>query len=184
MTQPNPRARFTVADYMATPEGTRYQLLDGELILAPAPTTRHQRLLIRIFLALERVVGVDTLGEVFLAPTDVVLSDTDVAQPDILFVSNARSSIITEANLQGAPDLVVEILFPGTAQHDRGYKVALYGRHGVREYWLVDPVAETVEVLNEGRQGLALTATYSRGQALASQTLTGLEIDLEAVFAE
>ena len=183
MTQPKPGTRFTVADYMATPEGARYQLLDGELILAAAPNTRHQRISIRILVALQRFVAADELGEVFYAPTDVVLSDTDVAQPDILFVSNARSGIITEANLQGAPDLVVEILSPGTARHDRGYKVALYGRHGVRECWLVDPEAETVEVLTQDDQDLRLTATFARGEILPSLTLTGLEIELEAVFA-
>lgn len=83
-----------------------------------------------------------------------MLSNHDVAQPYIQFVSNSRSSIVTEANIQGAPDLVVEILSPGTATYDRGYKQGLYSRHGVREYWLVDPYADTVEVLAEGPQAL------------------------------
>ena len=117
-----------------------------------------------------------------MAPYDVVLSNHDVAQPDILFVSNSRSSIVTEANIQGAPDLVVEILSPGTATYDRGYKQALYSRHGVREYWLVDPDAETVEVLAEGEQALRLYATHRRGESLTSPLFAGLAIDLEQVF--
>ena len=111
-----------------------------------------------------------------------MLSNHDVAQPDILFVSNARSGIITEPNIQGALDLVVEILSPGTAGHDRGYKQSLYSSHGVREYWLVDPEAETVEVLAEGAQAFMIHATHRRGESLSSPLLPGLAIDLEQVF--
>lgn len=182
MAQPKSRIKFTVNDYMTTPPDKRYQLLDGELILAPAPTTRHQRILINLLQALDAFVRANGVGEVFLSPCDVVLSSYDVVQPDLLFVSHARSSIVTEANLQGAPDLVVEVLSPGTAQYDRGYKRALYGRHGVREYWLVDPEAQRVEILVGGAEGLAPAATYQRGQALVSPLLAGLTIELEQLF--
>ncbi|MSQ06726.1 MAG: Uma2 family endonuclease [Dehalococcoidia bacterium] len=117
-----------------------------------------------------------------LPPCDVVLSNHDVFEPDLLFVSNARSNIVTSANLQGAPDLVVEILSPGTARYDRGYKQALYSRQGVREYWLVDPDAATVEVLIESAQGLTLAATYTREDVLSSPLLAGLAIELMPVF--
>ena len=120
----------------------------------------------------------------FLAPYDVVLSDYDVAQPDMLFVSNDRSAIVTERNIQGAPDLVVEVLSPGTPRYDRGYKQVLYSRHGVREYWLVDPDAGTVEVLAESGRELAPLATYRRGRTLTSPLLEGLSIDLEQVFRQ
>ena len=184
MVQPKPWLKFTVKDYMSTPNDKRYQLLDGEMIVAPSPVTRHQSVLFRLCRAMHDFVSAGKLGEVFVAPFDLVLSNHDVAQPDILFVSNARSAIITEANIQGAPDLVVEILSPGTAAYDRGYKQALYGRHGVREYWLVDPDAETVEVLSLGEQGLERFATYSGGQTLESRLLEGLSIELDAVFQE
>ena len=182
MVRPKPSIKFTVKDYMSTPNEKRYQLLDGEMILAPSPNTRHQRIFRRLSKALADFVETNRVGEVFSAPYDVVLSDHDVAQPDILFVSNSRSSIVTEANIQGAPDLVVEILSPGTATYDRGYKQALYSRHGVREYWLVDPEAETVEVLAEGAQALLLHTTHRRGENLTSPLLAGLAIDLEQVF--
>ena len=112
MTQPKPRIKFTVADYMTTPEDKRYQLLDGDLILAPSPTTRHQRILLRLSRFLDEFVTSNELGEVFLAPYDVIFANEDVAQPDLLFVSNARADIVTASNIQGAPDLVVEILSP------------------------------------------------------------------------
>ena len=177
-----PRIKFTVSDYMTTPDDKRCQLLDGELIVAPSPTTRHQTILARLSQALHGWVNSSQAGEVWFAPLDVVLSNHDVAQPDILFVSNNRSAIITAANIQGAPDLVVEILSPATAQYDRGYKRTLYGRHGVREYWLVDPDAETIEVLTESAEGLVLEATHNRGDTLISPLLRGLAIELEQIF--
>ena len=177
-----PRIKFTLNDYLTTPDDKRCQLLDGELIVAPSPTSRHQAIVGQLFIALNQFVAEKDLGRTWIAPLDVVLSEYDVAQPDILFVSNDRSSIITEPNIQGAPDLVVEILSPATAQYDRGYKRTLYGRHGVREYWLVDPDAETVEVLIETAEELALGATYRRGDTLTSPMLDGLAITLEQIF--
>jgi Uma2 family endonuclease len=180
MTQP--RIKFTVDDYMTAPPEKRYELLDGELILAPSPTTRHQRTLFRLAQAVNEFVVAHNLGEVFVAPYDVVLSNHDVAQPDVIFVSNQRSGIIAEANIQGAPDLVIEVLSRGTARYDRGYKRTLYGRFGVREYWMVDPEAETAEVLAASDQGLVSHATYQRSDTLTSPLLNGLALDLEHIF--
>ena len=184
MVQPKPRLKFTVKDYMSTPNDKRYQLLDGEMIVMPSPTSRHQTIVMNIAFVLHQFVSEGSLGRVWFAPLDVVLSNHDVAQPDILFVSNSRSAIITEANVQGAPDLLVEILSPGTAEYDRGYKQALYGSHGVREYWLVDPDAETVEVLTLGDQGLAPLATYRRGGMIDSPLLDGLALEMDLVFSQ
>lgn len=178
-----PRIKFTVDDYMTTPEDKRYQLLDGELVLAPAPSDKHQAILGELFVNLHQFVVQSNLGVVRIAPYDVVLSNYDVVQPDILFLFNERVRLITEANIQGAPDLVVEILSPATEQYDRGYKRTLYSRHGVQEYWIVDPSAETVEVLTETDQGLTPTATYSRNEALVSPLLSGLSIDLDQIFS-
>ena len=184
MVRPKPWLKFSVKEYMTTPEDKRYQLLDGEMILAPSPTTRHQTIIMQLALVLQRFASEHNLGRTWVAPLDVVLSNYDVAQPDILFVSNERAGIVTEANIQGGPDLVVEILSPATAGYDKGYKQLLYGRHGVREYWIVDPDAETVEVLTEGDGGLVRRATYGRRQTLRSPLLDGLFIDLEPVFGQ
>jgi Uma2 family endonuclease len=189
MAQPKPRLKFTVNDYMSAPPGKRYQLLDGEMILmeggadlAPAPSDKHQSIVVELLAALHRFITENSLGQIRVSPYDVVLSDNDVVQPDLLFVSRERAGIITRANVQGAPDLVVEVLSPGTAQYDRGYKRTLYGRHGVREYWLVDPEAETIEVLTRTGRGLGLRATYHRGETLTSPLLAGLTLDLDQIF--
>jgi Uma2 family endonuclease len=182
MAQPKPRLKFTVNDYMSAPPGKRYQLLDGEMILmeggadlAPAPSDKHQSIVVELLAALHRFITENSLGQIRVSPYDVV-------QPDLLFVSRERAGIITRANVQGAPDLVVEVLSPGTAQYDRGYKRTLYGRHGVREYWLVDPEAETIEVLTRTGRGLGLRATYHRGETLTSPLLAGLTLDLDQIF--
>ena len=110
MVRPNPRVRFTVDDYMSTPEGTRYQLLDGEMILAPSPTGRHQKILLELSIVLHPFITGRALGDLWTSPFDVVFEGQDVAQPDILFVSNERADIVTPENVQGAPDLCVERL--------------------------------------------------------------------------
>ena len=118
-----PKIKFTVDDYMTTPDDKRFQLLDGELILAPSPTSKHQAISLALSSALHQFVRQNGLGIVRYAPLDVFLSEYDVVQPDLLFVSNDRSDIVTEANIQGAPDLVVEILSPGVSplrEHHRG----------------------------------------------------------------
>jgi Uma2 family endonuclease len=184
MVRPKPWIKYTVKDYMSAPDDKRYQLLDGEMILAPSPTTNHQRIILGLARILDEFVTLNQRGEVFISPYDVVLSDHDVAQPDLLFVSNARSAIITEANIQGGPDLVVEILSPSSEQYDRGYKQALYGRHGVREYWIVDPASQTVDVLCESEQGLLTAATYGATDTLVSTLLEGLSIDRRQVLRE
>ncbi len=174
--------RYTVADYMALPDDQRYELLDGELILAPSPTSRHQFIQIYLAHVLFQFVEERGLGWVVGAPLDVVMSDRNVAQPDLLFVSHRRASIVTRPNIQGAPDLAVEILSPSTARRDRGQKLDIYARYGVAEYWIVDPETETVEIHVLRGDTLDLQATYRRGQTLESPILPGLTIELEQIF--
>ena len=182
MATQRPKIKFTYIDYKNTPEDKRYELLDGELAVVPSPRTDHQRTLRKLGVRLEAFVEERGLGEIFFAPFDVVLSDTDVVQPDILFVSNERAGIVTEDNVQGAPDLVVEILSPSTAERDRTFKRSLYAQHGVREFWIVDTNAGRVEILTLGEQGFTLTATYNRDGELTSPVLEGLRIKLNEVF--
>ena len=121
-------------------------------------------------------------GKVFFSPFDVVLSDSDVVQPDLLFISNARSHIVTDDNVQGAPDLVVEALSLSTSGHDWTTKRELYGRHGVREYWIVDTDERTVTSLlpREGR--LEVAQRYREGDELTSSVLAGFSIRVADVF--
>ena len=179
----NPRIKYTVADYLTTPDDKRYQLLDGELILAPSPTDRHQAIMGTLFFLLyQHNLGTGS-GHVRMAPLDVHLSEYDLTQLDILFVSIDRASIITAANIQGAPDLVVEIPSPSTERFDRGYKRTMYARNGVREYWLVDPAGETVEVMTAAEEGFVTESIYQRDRILVSPLLPGLSIELNRIFS-
>ena len=180
-----PAVKLTYEDYCAAPADERYELLDGELIMVPAPNTKHQQVQFRLIQSLGRFILDHKLGEMLCAPYDVLLSDNDVVQPDMLFIAREREHLlITKRNTQGAPDLAVEILSPGTAHKDRGYKKTIYGRHGVTEYWIVDPVAETVEIHRRQGERLVLTRTFGRNETLRSELFPGLEIDLDDVFPD
>ena len=183
MLSPNPAVKFTYEDYRHTPEDQRYELLDGELIMAPAPNLGHQRIDAKLGWRLAQFVEERDLGEVFSAPCDVVLSNTDVVQPDLLFVSNERAHLLLGGdNVLGAPDLVVEILSPSTAGRDRTLKRSLYAKHGVKEYWLVDPDARTVTVLRLEERAFEVESIYGEGQTMASPSLVGFTADLNEIF--
>ena len=176
------KPKLAYEDYARLPDDERCELIDGELITMPSPKEIHQRLLLLLgakwlWFALER-----GLGSVYIAPFDVILSEFDVVQPDLLFVSNARSGIITEDNVRGAPDLVVEILSPSTADYDRITKRELYERYGVPEYWLVDPYAKTITILRLGADGYNVHAVYGEGDTLSSPTLAGFSLNLSELF--
>ena len=131
--------KATIADYQQLPEGARYQLIDGEIIDVPSPTARHQKIAMRISAKLFFHAEKNSLGTVLFAPMDVYLNDENAVQPDILFVSKANEAIIRENGIYGAPDLIVEILSPSTSYYDTKRKFRLYEKHGVQEYWLIDP---------------------------------------------
>ncbi len=119
----------------------------------------------------------------YVAPCDVVLSDNDVVQPDVLFISRAHGHRITEKNVQGAPDLVTEILSPSTAEKDLGRKYELYGSGGVLEYWIVDPAAGTVAIHRQGDGRLELAGRFGRRERLTTTLLDGLELEVDDIFA-
>ena len=182
MAIPNPTVKFTYEDYLNAPEDKRYELLDGELVPIPTPGERHQSISILLGSKLVQFAYENSLGRVYHAPFDVVLSDVDVVQPDLLFVSNERSHIITPANIQGAPDLVVEILSPSTAERDRTFKRTLYANHGVNEYWMVDPTAKDITVLLLGERGYEVVDSYGEGATLTSPTLQGFTLNIGDLF--
>ena len=184
MASTQPVVKFTYEDYLATPSDERYELLDGDLIMVPAPNLKHQKVQRRLGQRLSQFIEEHDLGEFFYAPCDVFLSDSNVVQPDLLFVSREREHLLSDGEkVRGAPDLVVEILSPSTADKDRGSKRELYGRHGVAEYWLVDPIAETVSIHRQRGGVLAAADTFRRGQTLRSPLLAGLELRLNDVFS-
>ena len=182
MAIPNPLIKFTYDDYLNTPEDKRYELLDGELVALSSPEEFHQRVSILLGAKLVQFAVENRLGRVYHAPFDVVLSDLDVVQPDLIFVSNERADIITPANIQGAPDLVVEILSPSTAARDKTFKRSLYARHGITEYWMVDLTEKTIIVLRLGERGFEVVNTYGEGETLTSPTFQGFTLSLNDIF--
>ena len=176
------RSKFTYEDYRNTLDDVRYELHDGELIMVPAPNMAHQGISTILLRLIDTLVHLKKLGKVFHAPTDIVFSDTEVVQPDLIFVSNERSHILTENNIRGAPDLIIEILSPSTAGRDRTFKRTLYERHGVKEYWMVDPSARNITVLLPGESGYEPTGIYGEGQTLTSPALPGFSLNLDDIF--
>ena len=172
---------FTYADYLTWPDDERWELIDGEAYnMTPAPTFKHQKIVFN-FASLLRNALKGNPCVAGIAPTDVVLSEYDVVQPDVFVVCDEKK--ITEANIQGAPDLIVEVLSPATALKDKREKKALYEKYGVKEYIIVDPAAQYVErfLLEEG--GL-----YGKGgifgpkEVLPLVSLKEIEIPLWEIF--
>ncbi|MFY9271109.1 MAG: Uma2 family endonuclease [Candidatus Manganitrophaceae bacterium] len=179
------KVKFTYEDYLLFPDdGKRHELIDGEHFMTPAPSTKHQRILGSLHLAFGNFLKQHKLGEVFVAPYDVVLSDLDVVEPDLLFVSSSRSSIVTEKNIQGAPDLVIEIFSESTRKTDEIIKRKLYEQHGVPEYWIVDPELQMVKIYRTTDQGYTRTAELNReaNDTLATPLLPGFQISLSEIF--
>ncbi len=183
MTAVNSRIKFTFDDYCLMPEEQRYELIEGDFYMVPSLSVIHQRVSANIGALLRDYVQNNNCGEIFHAPLDVVLSSFDVVQPDIFYISRERSDIITDDNIQGPPDLVVEILSPATAEKDRTIKKKLYARSGVGELWLVNPGAQAVEVFQLKHDlDKPLLITRSEKRFLTSSLLPGLEINLDDVF--
>ena len=175
----------TYQDYLDIPGDDRYELINGEFILVSAPNTAHQWASLRFSLSVGGFVLSEGLGQVFAAPFEVVLTDPEginIIQPDIIFVSREREHIITPANIQGAPDLLIEILSPSTGRRDRTTKRDLYARRGVREYWIADPEAQTVVVmlLKDGK--FETVGEYGIEDTLTSPTLEGFSVRLDSIF--
>ena len=147
-------AKLTYADYELFPDDDlRHEIIDGEHYVTASPITRHQRISRDLLYLIQSHLNTHPIGEVFGAPFDVVLSFTDVVVPDLIYLSKRRAHLLTVKNLQGAPDLVVEILSPSTRPRDEQLKRDLYERVGVAEYWLVDPDGDFLTIYRRGAAG-------------------------------
>ena len=155
------RVILTYKDYEALPnDGRRYEIHEGELAVTPAPSPRHQEISANLFDALRTHIKSRSLGKVLYAPIDVILSDTNIVQPDLVYLEARRLSSISSRGIEGPPTLIVEILSPSTTQVDRTTKLQLYARYAVPYYWIVDPDAHAIEayVLREGGYHLSVSA--------------------------
>jgi len=172
---------------MALPDdGKRYELIEGELVLNPAPASRHQIIHARIFGELYVYFKAHPTGRVFSTPFDVVLSDDIVLEPDVLIVLNEHASIIGAENVQGSPDIAVEILSPRTRRRDAIVKRRLYEHYGVNEYWIVDPETELVRIYRRSGTAFApaIEIDTDAGGAITSPLLPEFSLDVRDVFAE
>lgn len=178
--------KLTYEDHRLFPEdGQRHELIDGEHVVTPAPTPKHQFVLSNLHLALGRNVLDQNLGRIAWSPFDIVLTDVDVVQPDLFFLSHERMDLLRENRLDGMPDLVVEALSDSTRKRDEVLKRHLYERHGALEYWVIDPELETVKVYRrekEGGFGDKTELSREAGDRLTSPLLQGFEMPLEALF--
>ena len=184
--RPTATPKLTYQEFLSFPDdGRRHELIDGDHYVTPSPAERHQRVSVRLTVALAGYLDAAATGRVYHAPFDVVLSNHDVVEPDLLVVLNDQADIIGAQHVRGAPAIVVEILSPGTRHRDETLKRQLYARAGVREYWMVDPDRDVVSVCRQSAPGVLETVAELTGRArdaLTSPLLPGFELALGQVF--
>jgi len=175
---------ITRHEYALIPFGApNYQLVEGDLVMAPSPNTPHQDIAGRLYRIIGNHLDAHPLGRAFIAPLDVHLSDLNVYQPDVFFIRKGNYTIIEEHGIEGAPDLVVEILSKTTAKYDLGIKRTVYARTGVEELWIIDPAKRTLALYRLSENADTPAATHRAKQKFTSALLPGLTVDLTAVFA-
>lgn len=173
---------LTYEDLAQTPDdGNRYEIIDGELIVNPAPVPKHQQVSYRLSRLFGDVVDARGLGTVYYAPLDVRLSPYDIVQPDLVFIAEERSAIIGPTFIDGAPDLLVEILSPSSRARDDLRKARLYAASGVRDYWLVD--LETPSITVHALNGHRYEPVPAEAGRVRSLVLPDLVVDVAALFA-
>ena len=174
----------TYSEYSLLPEdGPRYEIIGGAGVLTPAPGIRHQIVVENIHYLLSRYVRENNLGRIHAAPVDVALSETDVVQPDLLYIQHSRLGLVKARGIFGVPDLVVEVLSPSNIKWDLARKLDLYTRYGVREYWTADPDNRTVDLWVSVGSPLDTRQVISAGGTVKSMVLPGLGLPLAEIFA-
>ena len=186
--KPASGVKLTYDDLLLLPDdGLRHELVDGEHYVTASPNVRHQIISGNLYLLVRTWLDSHPIGRVLYAPFDVVFSKFDVVVPDLIYLSHARSeSILTAANAQGAPELVIEIGSPGTRKRDETIKKRLYERAGVDEYWFVDPEIEVVRVYRPSGTvfGPVIELSLEAGDVLKTPLLPGLDLRLADAFKE
>jgi len=178
-----PKKVYNYQDYLELPDDrTRYEIIEGELIMSPAPLTVHQQVSLNIVLELGSFIRRTKIGKIYFAPTDIILSDINIVQPDILFISKENLQIITAKNIKGVPDLIIEITSPATGYYDLSGKKDLYEKFGVSEYWIVDPMKQRVDIYQNFENKFELLQRLEEKGILKSNILKGLELELETIF--
>ena len=170
--------RLTYADLQELPDdGKRYELLEGELVVSPAPTPKHQKVTGRTYACLLRAED-GGYGEAYVAPVYVVFDDEEVTEPDVIFIRQERLDIVTVSEVRGAPDLVVEVLSPSTRRRDLRVKMQIYARFGVPFYWVADPDAGTVQPYEFTPQRYVAQPLLRAGDMLGCPLFPGITVDV------
>ena len=183
-----PGVKLTYDDFVLFPDdGKRHELIDGEHYVTPSPNAKHQTIIANLHFLIRSWLESHPIGKMFLSPFDVVFSDLDVVEPDLLYLSNERAAqALTPLHVRGVPELVIEIASKGTKKRDETIKRELYERSGVSEYWVVDPEIDVVRIYRpEGdRFGRPIELSRDAGDVLVTPLLPGLELPLRRVFKE
>ena len=178
--------KLTYDDFVLFPDdGKRHELIDGEHYVTPSPNTRHQQISGNLYLLVRAWLEEHSVGQVFYAPYDVVFTQFDIVEPDLVYLSNERAAqVITAQHARGVPELVIEIGSPSTRKRDETIKRRLYERAGVSVYWVVDPEIDVIRVYRRGDAGFGRPAELSRdaGDVLTTSLLPGLELPLVRIF--
>jgi Uma2 family endonuclease len=170
--------RWTYEEYYRLDDDQRYEIINGNLLMAPAPDTWHQDWSRELFHIIDQHVRDHKSGKVFYAPLDVVLDEANTVQPDIVFISTANTRIIQRRAIFGAPDLLVELVSPSSVRRDRYDKKALYAQFGVKEYWIGDPANKSLEILTLNERRYELHGSAEISGKITSLVLKGLQFDV------
>jgi Uma2 family endonuclease len=183
-----PGVKLTYEDFLLFPDdGKRHELIDGEHYVTPSPNTKHQTIVWNLTSLIGPYLQAHPIGRAFNAPFDVVFSDFDIVEPDLLFISRARQAeLLTKHHVRGAPDLVVEIGSPSTRKRDETIKRRLYERFAVSEYWVIDPELDAIKVYRriDGRYVRVAELLLENGDVLTTPLLPGLEMPLSRIFQD
>ena len=172
-------------DLEHTPEdGNRYEIMDGELLVSPAPRMLHQRIVTQPARFLGNHIEEHGLGEVWVAPTSVILDPWTALEPDIVYVSIERSHIVSERGIEGVPDLVIEVLSPSTADRDRTIKFHRYEQAGIPNYWIVDTEGQHLTQYGLGESGYNVLNTIRINEGVETALLPGFSVPIQALFQQ
>jgi Uma2 family endonuclease len=177
------QGKWTYEDYRSLPDdGWRYEVIEGELYMAPAPEPIHQESGGNLFAELRDFGKRNDAGKAYSAPIDVVLGSLATpVQPDVCFIIKSRLDIVKKKRIEGAPDIIVEVLSPSNWLVDRRTKLELYAKAGVREYWIIDPEARTIELFVLREERYELRGKFGVGETVRSEGLAGFEVKVEDI---
>ncbi|MCB1180254.1 MAG: Uma2 family endonuclease [Leptospiraceae bacterium] len=168
---------------MTPPDSGQYQLISGELVEMTSPNTKHQSIILNIVFYLQSYLRKSNIGKLFISPMDVIFQDGDVYQPDIFFISDQNKNIIEETKINGIPDFIVEVLSPSNAYYDLIVKKKVYEKCGVKEYWIIDPIQNTLDLFVLQNQKFQHKIQIENKGKIPSEIFPDLELELESLFS-